>query len=160
MSQISNYSYSIFSLTAVRAVTTLIGFSHRDQPYFWTSPTHPAHGPRSSLQVQPWANFSPCLSFVVGLLVSRTATALPVPDLEPHWFGHWPWTCLVITDLPHHHWTLSNPVTPTRPNLDLWIGFLAWPCTCFLITSLPDDLHSWLNLALVCSAHLIWVWWN
>ena len=88
MSQISNYSYSIFSLIAVRALTALIGLSCPDQPYLWTFPTHRAHGSRSSLQVQPWANFSPCLSFVVGLLVSKAATALPVPDLEPHCFGH------------------------------------------------------------------------
>lgn len=84
MIQISNYSYSIFSLIAARALTALVGFSCPDQPYLWTSPTHPAQWARSSLQVQLWANFSPCLSFVVGLLVSRSATALPVPDLEPH----------------------------------------------------------------------------
>lgn len=84
MSQISNYSYSIFSLIAARALTALIGFSCPDQHYLWTFPTHAAHRPRSSLRAQPWDNFSPHLTFVVGLLVCRSATALPVPDLEPH----------------------------------------------------------------------------
>ncbi|KAK4806815.1 hypothetical protein QYF61_005611 [Mycteria americana] len=64
------YLTAIIDNYIVRPLRALIGLNGPDQPYL--GPPHPL--PRSPSSAQTWA-FSPCLSYVIGVLDSSSATA-------------------------------------------------------------------------------------
>lgn len=112
--------------------------------------------PRSSVTV--WAK-------LLGVPVSSSCTAMPVPDHEPCW--SWPvdWFPSLTSDLPHHcgpvRWPLGC-VWPWLALLDLILtcGLTSWlevrpassPQNCLMIWTLS---WSWLPLPdLLCLPHL------
>lgn len=134
---------------ALRALVDLNGLT-------WGLPLHPSPG--VPFQLHPAAS-RPAWVMSYGVLVSSSATAVPVLGHRPHWLGlwaadwllAWPGTCFVTVDLPGHQHLCLTLVIATRPDPDSdpdpdqGIHFISWPWTCLTTADLSDELDSWLT---------------
>lgn len=106
--------------------------------------------------------FSPCWNYVVGILISTSATAQP--GSGSHWSLSAESLPCSFSDVSHY----SGPapflmscvllwvaLIKSYPALDLWIYFVAWPQTCHITMNSPDNLDPLLTLATISEPVLL-----
>lgn len=107
-------------------------------------------GPGVLFKLSP-GDLNSCLSCAIQVLISNSATAMPLPSYSSYWSGHpstWSdflpslWVCLITMVMPCNCWAVSDPGCLHQT----WSWLVDW-CSGFIL-DLPPQLKIW----------TLWIW--
>lgn len=106
-----------FTLFSVRVLVDLNGPSQSLQG----PPSSPCPWVQGPIWAQSWA-FKPCLSYIGGVLISRSATVMPLPCHGPFGSQSCParWFTSLTWDLPCHRDVVQWSGLLVEPGHDVW----------------------------------------